>query len=220
MARVALEALGVFGGVMIFHGSRHRRYEQIKGGVFRQIALDWSPHFHVLGFIRGGYKCRGCKRKNNCLEGCGGFDDRRYQNFLKDGFYVKVLPKRKTVFGTAWYQLNHASVKKDVKRFHVAKWFGVCSYRKLKVKVEKKAHVCPICQYELKHFDYFGKKRFALDRNSSDYVRVSLEDLEEDGVVVWRESPKRSFHRSSVGEEPKYGSMAWVKSVRHRYSEE
>ena len=220
MARKALEVRGVFGGVMIFHGSRKRRFEHIKGGVFRQIGLDWKPHYHVLGFVLGGYRCRDCKRKNNCLKGCGGFDDRSYQNFLKDGFYVKVEGKRKTVFGTAWYQLHHASVRKDIKRFHVATWFGVCGYRKLKVKVEKKKHVCRVCQYELKRFNYFGKKRFALDRDSSDYVRDSMEDLTEDGVVVWVEAPKRSFIRSSVGDEPRYGSMAWVRSVKRGYSGE
>ena len=51
--------------------------------------------------------------------------------------------------GTAWYQLNHASVKRGVSRFHVATWFGVCSYRKLKLTVELKKAVCPICQHDL-----------------------------------------------------------------------
>lgn len=217
MAVEALKVRGVIGGNLIFHGSRHRRYEQIKGGVFRQIGTDWKPHFHVLGFISGGYSCRSCKRKKNCLKGCGGFDDRSYQQFLKDGFYVKVEGKRKTIFGTAWYQLHHASIRKDVKRFHVSTWFGVCGYRNLKVKVEKKKHVCRVCEYELKPFDYLGKKQFVTDRDASGYVRDSMEDLEEDGVRVWVEKPKRSFIRSSVGGEPKYGSMAWVKSVRRGY---
>lgn len=43
----------------------------------------------------------------------------------------------------------------------------------------------------------------------------SLEDLEEEinGVktVVWLDAPKRSFFRSSEGEEPIFGSMEWLK---------
>jgi hypothetical protein len=50
---------------------------------------------------------------------------------------------------TAWYQLNHASYDKTKKRFHIATWFGVCSYRKLKVTPEKRKELCPICQHEL-----------------------------------------------------------------------
>jgi hypothetical protein len=44
-------------------------------------------------------------------------------------------------------QLNHASVKRGVKRFHVATWWGVCSYRKLKLKKGDRIrrNVCPIC---------------------------------------------------------------------------
>jgi hypothetical protein len=171
---------GVVGGVLIFHGFRYN------------LRKHWyfSPHFHVLGFVLGGYGCRGCKRKNNCLKGCGGFDDRSYQNFLKDGYVVKVLGERKTVFGTAWYQLNHASIKKGVVRFHVASWFGVCSYRKLKVTVEKRKDLCPICQHDLGAIRYFGVKRIVFDRSSSSYRRDSFEDLEEDGRVVWVERVK------------------------------
>jgi len=177
-----LKSRGVVGGVLIFHGFRYNLRKQ----------WYWSPHFHVLGFVLGGYsRCRHCERKWNCLAGCGGFDDRSYHNFLKDGYYVKVLDKRKTVFGTAWYQLNHASIKKNVKRFHVATWFGVCSYRKLKVTVEKRKALCPICQHDLEKLRYFGDRRFVLDRSSPDYERDSYEDYEEDGRVVWVERVER-----------------------------
>ena len=163
----------------------------------------WSPHFHVLGFILGGYgRCRCCERKWNCLKGCGGFDDKSYQLFLKDGYYVKVLGKRKTVFGTAWYQLNHASVKKNVKRFHVSTWFGVCSYRKLKVTVEKRKELCPICRHDLIDIRYFGSKHIA-----SVLERDSLEDYEEDGRVVWVERVKRK----------KYGSGNYGVSPKDRF---
>jgi len=100
---------------------------------------------------------------------------------LEDGYYVKVLGKRKTVFGTAWYQLNHSSIDVTKKRFHVATWFGVCSYRKMKVTVEKRKALCPICQHELVDLHYFGNKQLCM------HERDSLEDLEEDGRVVWLE---------------------------------
>jgi hypothetical protein len=220
MAEKALADRGIIGGVLLFHGSRKRRFEHLKGGVFRQIGLDWKPHYHVLGFIQGGYKCRDCKRKSNCLKDCGGFDDRSWQQFAKGGIYVKVEPKRKTIFGTAWYQLHHASLGKKNKRSHVATWFGACSYRKLKVKVEKKKHVCRVCQYELKRFEYVGKKSFATDRDSPDYVRDSMENYYEDGVPAWHEAPKRAFVRKTVCDEPKYGSMEWLKHARNsRYGE-
>lgn len=180
----ALAVRGVVGGVLIFHGFRYNV----------QKHWYWSPHFHVLGFIRGGYgKCRGCAK---CRKGCGGFVDRNYRFNEKDGIYVKVKGRRKTVFGTAWYQLNHSSIKRGVKRFHVAVWWGVCSYRKLKVKVHVKKDVCPICQYELVNLRYNGVHGFELNRRSLCYVCDSVEDLEEDGLVVWSEAVKRSFYRS------------------------
>ena len=214
-AKKALEELGFIGGGFIFHGSRHRRYEQIKGGAFRQIGTDWSPHYHILGFLKDGYKCRDCKRKNNCLAGCGGFDDRRWQYYLKTGIYVKVLEKRKTIGGTAWYQLSHASVRKGAKRSHVVTWMGICGYRKMKVKIEKSKQICPICQHDLKRSLYNGNKHFVTNRYSFDYVQDSLEDYKEDGMIVWSDAPKRSFVPSSVGDEPRYGFVEWLKSVRH-----
>jgi hypothetical protein len=110
------------------------------------------------------------------------------------------MGERKTVFGTAWYQLNHASIKKNVKRFHVASWFGVCSYRKLKVTIEKRKDLCPICQHDLGAIRYFGVKRIVFDRSSSSYRRDSFEDLEEDGHVVWVESVKCKFGSGSYEE--------------------
>jgi len=180
-----LKARGIIGGVLIFHGFRYNLSK----------SWYWSPHFHVLGFILGGYPCRSCKKK--CYKGCGEFEDRKYRCYEKDGCIVRVLGKRKTVGGTAWYQLNHASVKKGVVRFHVATWFGVCSYRKLKVSAEYQKNVCPICGHILVRLDYFGVKCFVLDRNSPDYRRDSFEDLMENGRVVWVERVKRKWGSGS-----------------------
>jgi len=183
---------GVVGGVLIFHGFRYNL----------QKHWYWSPHFHVLGFILGGYsRCRHCERKWNCLSGCGRFDDRSYQNFLKDGYVVRVLGERKTVFGTAWYQLNHSSIDVSKKRFHVATWFGVCSYRKLKVTVEKRKALCPICQHDLGGIRYFGRNRVVYDKSSPDYKRDSYEDYEEDGRPVWVERVEGAKYGSGSYEE-------------------
>jgi hypothetical protein len=59
--KTALAVRGVVGGVLIFHGFRYNL----------RHSWYWSPHFHVLGVISGGYGCRGCKK--GCV-GCGGFD--------------------------------------------------------------------------------------------------------------------------------------------------
>jgi hypothetical protein len=168
----ALFDRGIVGGVLIFHGFRYnlRHY------------WYWSPHFHVLGFILGGYMCRGCKK--GCV-GCNGFEGRTRRMFERDGYIVKVLGERKTVGGTAWYQLNHASIKVGVCRFHVATWFGNCSYRKLKVTAEMRKQVCPICNHELVKLWYFGAKKIPLDRSSPDFRRDFVDELEESGREVW-----------------------------------
>jgi len=169
-----LKSRGVFGGSPIFHGYR----VDDKRGV-----LVWSPHFHVLGFVEGGYKCWSCKRKNNCLKGCGGFDDRSYNDgFLKDGYIVKVLPKRKTVFGTAWYQLHHATIKVGIERFHVFTWFGVCAYRNFKRSDVASEVPCPVCDGAMVKAVYVGKRRIVKDLGDEAYVPFFVDDeFDEDG---------------------------------------
>lgn len=166
-----LTALGVVGGVLIFHGFRY----SLRKGWY------WSPHFHVLGYILGGYgRCRRCKG-GDCYA-CDGFEGKLYKCYRSNGYIVRVLGKRITVFGTAWYQLNHSSYKANVKRFHIATWFGICSYRKLKVTVEMRKDVCPICKHDIVGIRYFGGKRLNLNDEWD-----SFEDYEEDGCVVFVE---------------------------------
>ena len=172
-----LKGLGVVGGCLIFHGFRYN----LKKGWY------WSPHFHVLGFILGGYRrCRRCKG-GDCYA-CDGFQGKLYKCYWDTSYIVRVLGKRITVFGTAWYQLNHSSIKKNVKRFHVATWFGNCSYRKMKVTIEMRKDVCPICQYDLVGIRYFGGKRLNLNGE-----RDSFEDYEEDGCPVFAERVKHQY---------------------------
>jgi hypothetical protein len=63
----------------------------------------------------------------------------------------------------------------------------LASEAKLKVKVEKPKAMCPYCGRELVKLRYFGMKHFAVDRESPDFKYNSLDDLEEDGRVVWQE---------------------------------
>jgi len=204
----AAEELGFVNGFSLFHSARHRRYERINGDpateytAFRQFATDFQPHYHNLSVVLGGYTCRECKTK--CFKGCGGFNDRRWQYYLKTGIYVKVIVKdehkydeRRNVYFTANYQLNHSSISTGGKRAHVGIWMGACSYRKMgKVKVSKEAVECPLCKEAnvKKACDvlvYTGKKNFILNRYDPNYERDTIEDLYEDGLQVWYIKPKR-----------------------------
>ena len=192
-----LSKRGIIGGSLIYHGFRYCSKTVRKDGEVRYMGWYFSPHFHVLGFIVGGYsRCRNCVRKSDCLKGCGGFDDRNYwDGFMKDGYYVKVFGKRKSIFGTAWYQLNHASIDTTKKRFHVATWFGVCSYRKLKVTPKLRKRLCPICRSELVKLRYLGSKRLHLGDE-----KESFEDYLEDGKVAWVLAKVKNCRGGSSGE--------------------
>lgn len=203
----ALMSRGVLGGVLIFHAFRYRSYYY---SVRLRLPMGWywSPHYHCIGFIKGGYgKCRGCSNsdgdggifsREKCLC-CDGFEGLTRRQYDKDSFIVKVKAERKTICGTAWYQLNHSSIKPDVKRFHVATWFGVCSYRKLKLKKQDKMGVdaerCPICGAELVKLRYLG---FDLERILSQFWIREFEEPafeKESGNPIWveRESGSHRF---------------------------
>lgn len=188
----ALYVRDVVGGILIFHAFRYNDAEEARSKG-QAIGWYWSPHFHCLGFVLGGYgRCRGCKK--GCV-GCDGFEGRTRKAFESDGYIVKVLGERMksyygnkpNIYGTAYYQLNHSCIKVGVKRFHVATWFGCCSYRKLKVTIEKRKLICPICKHECVDLRYFGSKSFVVDKSSPDYRCDSFEDYEENGRVVWVE---------------------------------
>ena len=180
-----LTSRGVAGGCLVFHAFRYDERDY----------WYFSPHFHVLGFIFGGFgRCRHC---DNCGEdrrsfcrGCDGFYGRSMKLNVSDGYIVKVLDKRRTVGGTAWYELNHASVKVGVKLFHVATWFGTCSYRKLKVTAESRKGVCPICGHDLVKLIYHGDMDFVAKSPLEFFDFV----CDKDGRAVWVvDERKRSF---------------------------
>jgi len=210
MALKACEDLGIVAGDLIFHGSRHRRFERMNGEAtgewngFRQFGTDWSPHYHDLGFVKGGYTCRECNRK--CFEGCGNFNDRRWQYSKKTGIYVKVIvhnerkyEERRSIKLTAWYQLHHASIKRGAKRAHVGTYHGLVGYRNMgKVKVPKETGFCPICEIAgkkkaLDNLIYTGKKNFVLNRYDPNYEKDVIQVLCENGLEVWHVEPKRVY---------------------------
>ena len=84
-ARNGLMAVGVIGGALIFHGFRYNnQYKANHLGV--PFGWYWSPHFHCVGFILGGYvHCRNCKKVKDSdygkpceavCAGCSGFESR------------------------------------------------------------------------------------------------------------------------------------------------
>jgi hypothetical protein len=188
----ALRVRGVVGGAMIFHGFRWNKERKF---------WYWSPHVHVLGFIKGGYTCRGCVKQ--FCSSCCGFEGHTRRCFESDGFIVKVAQdrygvkaERKSVFDTALYQLSHASIRTDVKRAHAVFWFGVVSYRRFHFKVEKRRVCCPICDNELVRVRYVGKlgldtfsnQCFVTNRCSPLFKREFLSDLfDVNGRALWVE---------------------------------
>ena len=93
-----LMSLGVLGGISIFH---LQRYHSQKEALVKNVPFGWyiSPHWHIVGWIDGGYgKCRSCpnvwldlfdggvhvKDTEKCLS-CSGFEGRVRHSFLKEG---------------------------------------------------------------------------------------------------------------------------------------
>ena len=182
---------GIIGGSMIFHAFRYRnRHVSRESGL--PVGWYWNPHFHVLGFVGGeGYgKCRHCKGAD-CYE-CNGFEGVTRRENKKDGWIVRVLEKRKTVGGTAWYQLNHSSIKRGVKKSHAATWFGVCSYRKLQLINGKDVgikHKCPICACDLVRVRFLG----VFSELSISRRRQILSMFDDDGKPLWEAVVSRKF---------------------------
>jgi len=172
--RDALFDRGVLGGCMIFHGYRRDKKRDV---------LVWSPHYHVLGFILGGFdRCRECVHDREDCASCSGFKGKEVRGYAKDGYLVKVLAERDTVFGTAFYQANHATVRVGIKRFHCVTWFGVCGNRKFKSKELETEVTCPACEGEMKRSVYVGKRHLIKDIGHPDYTAWFVEDeFDENG---------------------------------------
>jgi len=171
-----LRDCGIIGGVLIFHGFRYNLRKQ----------WYWSVHFHILGFVLGGYsRCRHCKG-GNCYA-CDGSVGKFYRAYRSDGYskgyIVEVMGKRKksyygdkpNIMGTAVYQLDHATIDVTKKRFHVASWFGVASYRKFRLTSLRRKSLCPICGEELERVRYNGNP-FVMNEDLSGSCRSFCPD--------------------------------------------
>ena len=215
----AMRKRGVLGGVLIFHAER---FADFREATRRGVPVGWyyACHFHNLGFIDGGYsRCRNCpnaylgfkgevrvKETEKCMR-CTGFEGRTRREYLKEGgrfgkggsvgggYIVKIQGKRNTVFGTAWYQLNHATIVKGefkTMRSHdkVVTWWGVCGCRKLALRKEDRIqrNICPLCGEEMHKVKYVGEGEPLGD----DGWHNDFEDLflDERGVPKWIVAPE------------------------------
>jgi hypothetical protein len=171
MRRKSWEALrdrGCLGAGLMFHGYR------IDG---KRRVLVWSPHYHAIGFIDGGFDCcRECSHEINDCRSCDGFKGREVRGFATDGYLVKVHDRRKTVFGTSHYQLNHATIRLGIKRFQVVTWWGTLSNRKFKSATLQSQDVCSVCHQDMIRAAYVGKRRIVRDVGVVGYVPVFVDD--------------------------------------------
>ena len=136
--REAMLRRGVLGGCEIPHGRSIDKESQ---------KLVWHFHIHALVLIRGGFDvCRDCGRHTaeDC-RGCNGFKGRQMREYAKDGYIVAVKGRRKTVGGTASYQLSHATFHVGLEKRHIVTWFGVASNNKFKGKPVSVTVSCPVC---------------------------------------------------------------------------
>jgi hypothetical protein len=123
------QEVGILNSSWIFHGFRYADYqESLEKGV--PYGFYWSPHYHLVGFILGGYgACRHCSKtarvirtrggktvtkhgdKRLCYS-CGGFEQRVRESNEKNGYVIVNTDERQSIFGTLLYQLSHMAIKK------------------------------------------------------------------------------------------------------------
>ena len=175
--RDALFDRGVSGSCMIFHGYRIDRVRRV---------LVWKPHYHSLGFIKGGFdRCRDCVHERSDCRSCDGFKGREVRGFARDRYLVKVHDERKTVFGSAFYLLNHATVRVSfLSRFHSWTWMGVCGNRKYSSAKLLSEDVCVECGEDMKDYVYTGKCRIVKDVGDAEYVPLYVVDRAESDNYV------------------------------------
>jgi len=180
IANQALVDRGVTWGSMIFHGFRPSHDGS---------RLVWSCHYHTLSHAPMLEKCRACHLACAEHKDCDGFTNRNYRAFEKDGILVKVHRKRKTIFGTAYYELNHATVKVGLRRFHIVSWFGLVSNRKFRGEYSGAVSKCPACTETMSRGSYVGEEVFAKDIGDPFYRSwLAVEPLGADGkpnTIVW-----------------------------------
>ena len=125
--------VGFLGGSVIYHP-------------FREKGRRWyfSPHFHFIGF--------------------GFIDGKKVaETYKTSGWICKNLGVRKSVYGTAFYQLTHCGVWYGTGKRHSVTWCGVCSYNKLNIpKPPLDQLVCPYCGKSMERLDWVGSEPMPL----------------------------------------------------------
>jgi len=189
----AMRSRHYIGGIMIFHAERYHRSNETFVG--EKAHWFYSPHFHYLGFLDGGYgSCRGCSKPVSECWSCKNFEGLTRRLNVTDGHIVKVKGARKTIFGSLWYQMNHMTLVRGKKRSHTVVWNGVCSYKKLHLKKEDriKRDVCPICGHDLVPVKYVGVG----EPDNCQWWLSEFEDsyLDECGVPKWILKPEAKLY--------------------------
>jgi len=112
---------------------------------FRNKDKVWrySPHFHVIGY---------------------GWILRTKELSRKDGWIIKNLGIRKSIFWTLYYQLSHCGVMKGK---HTLTWFGELGYSNsiLKVELDNTPEQCPFCYAQLVELEFTGRGEPPPDEN-------------------------------------------------------
>jgi hypothetical protein len=197
----ALAARGIMGGSIVFHPLRYASREEAKK---RGVPFGWrySPHYHVTGYIKGGYsRCRACSHNNwfdreKCKK-CEGFEGRIRRQNEKDGFIVKVKGVRKSIWGTVRYQLDHCGIPLEKGKYHNITWFGVVSYRALKLtkedfeEIDFKHNLCPLCQNSLEDLECLDPAEKS--RLKEEFWIKEFEEpyLDKDGKPRWKIKDKK-----------------------------
>jgi hypothetical protein len=128
LAYAVSKQIGLLGGCCIFHPFRDTDDHR----------WYFSPHFHIIGF--------------------GWIDGSVVAEVSSNsGWVCKNVGVRKSVFGTAYYQLSHCGVNYSNKKKHSVTWFGAMAYNKLKVGRAPLDQVfCPYCGEPLETIIYCG----------------------------------------------------------------
>jgi hypothetical protein len=162
---------GLVDGCMIFHGFRIDDDRNV---------LTFSPHYHCLCMMGNSFdRCRRCSHTREDCAGCDGFKGCEVRGYKKDLYIVKVFPARKSVFGSAHYLLNHATLRLGVKRFMAVTYFGRCACRCYESPLTETKIVCPACEKQMVKSVYVGKRHMVKDIGSPSYVPWFAEDVSE-----------------------------------------
>ena len=124
-ARKILKEIKVVGGSIMFHPFRFNK---------RLRCWYYSPHFHVV--------CFGFLPKGSLAE-----------TYHQNGWFVKYLGVRKSVFVTFYYILSHCGIRY---RTRAVTWFGDLSYSKLEKEILPENNNCPLCGVKLVEIYYNG----------------------------------------------------------------